>query len=406
LSVLSYYPLLFWSLMGMETGLLTMLLLFGILQAFEFIRNKNSTPLFLVSGSLGFAFLSRNDSIIVAFLIFIYIIWETLLNESRSERKLLPKIFASIGMYFVFIIGQLTFQYFYYGEFLPNTYTLKLTGMPISARIINGIGFITPYSKATALLLILACIEVALDFSKKKLLFISIAASALGYQVFIGGDPWNYWRMISPATPLLILLFLNLTIVLIKAFANTITFKHIFIRKPIIQERRIHHILIVILVMIVMRNANKGFILELLLLEKPYTATANQSKVNTALAINQITKNDATIGVFWAGSIPFFTDRKAIDFLGKSDSYIAHLPPDVSGKVSWNGMNSVPGHNKYDLNHSIKILKPTFVQDLKWGAQDLTEWGKTQYVYADYHGIKLYLLKDSPLVLWDKVTLP
>jgi arabinofuranosyltransferase len=71
LSVLSYYPLLFWSLMGMETGLLTMLLLFGILQAFEFVRNKNSTPLFLVSGSLGFAFLSRNDSIIVAFLIFI-----------------------------------------------------------------------------------------------------------------------------------------------------------------------------------------------------------------------------------------------------------------------------------------------------------------------------------------------
>ena len=66
-------------------------------------------------------------------------------------------------------------------------------------------------------------------------------------------------------------------------------------------------------------------------------------------------------------------------------------------------MTSIPGHNKYDLNYSIKTLQPTYAQDLHWGSQDLTEWGSTHYVMVKYKGLSLFLLKDSPFVFWDKV---
>jgi hypothetical protein len=113
-----------------------------------------------------------------------------------------------------------------------------------------------------------------------------------------------------------------------------------------------------------------------------------------------------TVGVWYAGSLPYFIERRAIDFLGKSDRYIAHLPADTSGAVAWAGMNSVLGHNKYDLNYSIKTLKPTYVQSLKWRAQNLSEWSEGRYIKVEYKGIRLLLLKDSPAVLWNTLNSP
>ena len=133
---------------------------------------------------------------------------------------------------------------------------------------------------------------------------------------------------------------------------------------------------------------------------------ANNNNVNTSIVLNRLTTNNATIGVFWAGVIPYYTDRRAIDFLGKSDKYIAQLSPDVTGKISWYGMNSVPGHNKYNLNYSIIKLEPTFIQGLTWGTQDLSDWGKNKYVNIQYEDVSLLLLKNSPSVLWDKINLP
>ncbi len=130
---------------------------------------------------------------------------------------------------------------------------------------------------------------------------------------------------------------------------------------------------------------------------KPYRAPADNVSVNTAIALNDLLRKGATIGVFRAGTVPYYTDFKAIDFLGKSNSDIAHLPPDMSGAVSWFGMSSVPGHNKYDLTYSIIMAKPTYVEGLVWGRQDLTEWAENRYVKVDYDGVTLYLLTTLPM---------
>lgn len=116
-----------------------------------------------------------------------------------------------------------------------------------------------------------------------------------------------------------------------------------------------------------------------------------------------MTTPDATIGVLFAGAMPYYLDRKAIDFLGKMDRYLATRVPDLSRRVSWSGMTSVPGHNKYDLHYSIRQLTPTYVQTLEWGSHDVTQWARDHYVRVEREGVKVWLLKDSTAVDWNSV---
>jgi arabinofuranosyltransferase len=403
---LSYYPLTYWSLMGMETGLLALLVLLGVLFAFKYTENKNISDLLLVSGFFGLAFLTRNESVIFAILILAYIVWEIYTPSPKSNLRDFRQFLISISLYLAFVIGQLVFQYLYYGELLPNTYTLKLTGMPLLTRIENGVGFIMPFLIVSAFVLVLSSMELVFDFQKRKILLISIVFSAIGYQVYVGGDAWIYWRIMSPSMPLLLILFISGANAIVLAISSTQAFRVYCHRKPILPEKYIPQILVISLLMIGLVTVNGHFLQEIFLLNKPYQAEANRKNVNTAIVLSHLTTSDATIGVFWAGSIPYFTDRKAIDFLGKSDKYIAQLPPDISGSTGWNGMKSVPGHNKYDLNYSIKTLEPTYVPAFTWGAQDLSQWAETKYVNVEYDGVSLFLLKGSSAILWDKINVP
>jgi arabinofuranosyltransferase len=398
---LLYYPLAYWSLMGMETGLLTLLCLLGVLAALDYTQDSNPKFLLSVAICFGLAFLTRNDSAIFAMLAWLYIADDTW--RKNPDRKNIARLLPAIGVYALFIIGQALFQYAYYGELLPNTYFLKLTGMSLAERIDNGIGFVMPFLVGAAFILAAASLYTFAGFSRKKLLLLSVLFAALGYQVYVGGDPWQYWRILSPAMPLLFILFICAIASAVHALANTAAVRGYLTRNPELPGRHAGEVLVILLILLGLLLANAKFLYQMALLSKPFQVHGNRVNVNAAIAINQLTMNDATVGVLWAGTIPYFTGRRAFDFLGKCDSYIARLPPDVSGKIGWNGMNSVPGHNKYDLNYSIKTLQPTYVQQLDWGSQDLTEWAKGKYVKIAFVGGSLFLLKGSPAVSWEKL---
>jgi hypothetical protein len=404
IGALSYYPLAYWSLMGMETGLLTLFLLLGVLSAFNYAASMKSIFLFALAGYLGLAYLTRNDSIIFAILIWSYTIWE--IPNIKTNHKSHYQLLRAISVYFLFVIGQAVWQYLYYGELLANTYALKLTGMPLSEKIGNGIEFVEPFLKEIVFVLGLSSVDLIFNFRKRNFLLFSLILSAIGYQIYIGGDSWQYWRIMAPCMPLLTILFVNATYAVIHALSTTQAFSAYFLRNPIFPSKYATWVLVICLILIGLRSINIRFLREISFLSKPYQVSFNQDNVNSAIVLNEITTSDATIGVFWAGSIPYFTDRRAIDFLGKSDRYIAELPPDISGAVSWNGTDSVPGHNKYDLNYSIKTLEPTYVQGLRWGTQDLSQWAETRYIKVKYVGVRLFLLKDSPAVLWSKLNVP
>jgi len=384
--LLTYYPLSYWSLLGMETGLLTVLILSSLYLLEVYLRQDREVYLFAIAGLQGLAYLTRPDAIIFSAPIFVYIFLKQG-KEIFSDFSRRTKFLGMLLFYTLFIVGQEIFRINYYHEFLPNTSYLKLTGMPLLDRIKNGLGFITPYLLTHIVLLGIAIRSCWIKPHPRKNLYLTLVLLPILYQVWVGGDPWPLWRMMAPAYPLLAMLFSRGVFEFIGKTEISLSTKY---------GLRITGYIIAAGILL----SNVNFIGEMLFLRKPYETDNYESFVNTAIILNEVTTPDATVGVYYAGVIPYYTDRTAVDFLGKSDKYIARLPPDLSGAVSWNGMYSVPGHNKYDLDYSIKRLLPTYIQYPIWKGQNILSWASENYAVVNYKGETLWLKKGVPEVQW------
>ncbi|MDX1416425.1 MAG: hypothetical protein R3293_19655, partial [Candidatus Promineifilaceae bacterium] len=339
--------------------------------------------------------------VIFAVLILTFILKMAIKMPGVSFRPILLASFIFV----LFIFFQEAFRYSYYAQLLPNTYFLKVSGFPIDLRIKNGIGFITPFLKETFLLFFLACLALVSQFCMRRILLLLIFLVAVLYQIWVGGDPWNLWRITAPSMPLIIILAIIAVAEIIASLNIAPTKGHLLksFSLDIVRFRAWRVALIIAVVLIALVPVNKRFLGQIIGTVPPYTAKANETNVRKALSISDLTYEAATIGVFWAGSIPYYTGREAIDFLGKSDKYIASLSPDLSGAAGWGGMLSVPGHNKYDLAYSIRELKPTYIQNASWAGEDLSQWAGANYEEVYINGSNLLLLKGSEQGKWHKI---
>ncbi|HEY5983619.1 MAG TPA: glycosyltransferase family 39 protein [Anaerolineales bacterium] len=400
---LAYYPLVYSSLLGMETGLLTALQLAGMLLAFRYANSGRWRTLLGSAIFFGLAFLTRNESIIFFLAVWTYLLWNA---RTTKQRTAYVQMLTSAGLVFVIGAAELLFQYLYYGSVLPNTYTLKLTGMPILLRLANGLGAVGPFLKEDGFILTLALVGCMFPFTLKKVLLASFFVLAAIYQVYIGGDSLPYWRMFAPVVPLLLILALEALSVAAHAAARLPLWTRLPRPARKVPAGSLTALFALLVFATVLASANRLYYGEFTFAKKPFKVQANLENVRTAIVLNDILKPQATIGVFWAGAIPYYTDFRAVDFLGKSDPYIASLPPDMSGSIAWNGMFSVPGHNKYDLNYSIVTLRPTYIQGEAWGTQSVVAWASAAYTEVTYRNVRLALLRRSPDVLWSKLTPP
>ena len=388
---LFYYPLSYWALVGMETGLLTLLILATILFALLWLKTDKTSDLIGMAITAGLAYLTRDDALIPVAIIFAFIALETWINK-RNKQDFLQILYAGM-LLALFPIGHTIFRYIYYGAFLPNTYVLKLGNFSLHIRLIGGVRFVIPFLEQSVLVILLAVLGVVVEFNRAKVFLFSFLVAALGYQIYVGGDPWSLWRILSPAMPMVFTLAIFGVIGLVQRWAwldrhkiLTLTFTGVLMLASLVLT-------------------NLPFRYNDLLIYPTAASTASRVDTNAAIAIDALTTPTASVGEVWAGTIPYYTGRYAIDFLGKSDKYIAQLKPDISGAVSWGGMISVPGHNKYDLNYSIVERQPTYIQYYSWGDQTVFKWVIQNYVQVEYRGplgVKtIFLRKNSPLVRWD-----
>ncbi len=389
--VLLYYPLSYWTLMGMETGLLTLFILAGAWFGIRWINTGRTSDLVAVALSSGLAFLTRNDAILLAAPTFAYLLAEILINR-RELPRLRPLIFAGLAVG-IFPAAQTIFRMIYYGQLLPNTYFLKLTGIPLSIRLVGGSRFVFEFLQQSWPLFVVAALGLILQARLTRLYLASFMLIAIAYQIYAGGDPWESWRLLAPAMPALFLLAIEGSVILITRL------------KGLASRRYALATAVGLLALAPLALADQPFLADMSVQGPTSAAIANRINTNAAIAIDALTTPGASIGVIWAGTLPYYADRTGVDFLGKSDARIAHLQADVTGSVSWGGMISVPGHNKYDLEYSIVQLQPTYVQAYSWGYQTVKPWVEQHYVRLDYQGVMgsktVWLLKDSPLVCWD-----
>ena len=98
--------------------------------------------------------------------------------------------------------------------------------------------------------------------------------------------------------------------------------------------------------------------------------------------------------------------------MGKMDRHVANLPPDLTGNAAYPAfrVRSFVGHNKYDLEYSIKQKKPVYIEMVVYGQDDLSDWASQNYVLVTcssdndmflFRTCGFFFLEGSPHVDWD-----
>ncbi len=302
-----------WALSGIETCLLTFAVLFGtyrVLQDARTGRVKLSTCLLIGTISL-----IRADAIILAALLYAEY-WVV----SRNKNQVL--YYTAIAL--LIPAASELFRILYYGDVLPNTAYLK--AMYWDDRLFAGLEYVKNFGRTYSVLIASAVVGA---FLVRGLYFrLVLAASALyvAYVAYIGGDAFDNFRFMIPVLPLLMALgFLGI--------------------------HRLH-------LYAAPRLALTAACLLMIPASLPGLTAYNPDpryigNVEMGLILRQNTRPDSKVADFWAGTVLYYSERYAVDLLGKSDRHIAHMP------VVSTGMRA--GHNKFDFEYSLGMLKPDFV---------------------------------------------
>lgn len=400
-----YGPLNTWGLLGMEVSLLTLILTASVWLA---LRSSDRFPLWTYI-LLAVSTLIRTDMVIPFLVTF------GVLFIAQPQYRKQHLVWAS-GLFVLFIGGQTLARYLYYGDVLPNTYYLKLAGWPISLRLMRGLYalvWFAYYSNWVFMLLPFTLLLFRRDW--KIVLLFTIMLGQVAYSLYVGGDAWETHgganRYIALVMPIFFILFAwSLHELLSRAAASLGS-----VRGATLGSRTLY----VILFALAMVNFN-------LLLgdwksierwefnRKLDYVAGNESNVRTALALQEATKPGASIAVVGAGSVPYLLpDRHMIDIMGKTDPVIAHGPvhsglgiPDVAFLTPGNENRMRPGHMKWNYAHTFGELKPDVIVSLWDETVDEAKPYLKDYVLADIEDKATVLLrKDSPNILWDKVTI-
>ncbi len=398
----SYLPINNWSLQGMEVGvlvLLTTLCLWLAIQCME--RGTSPLRLYLV---LGISTLVRPDMVVPfgSILAFLFVA-DPVHRRTHLVSGLL--VFAAVTAL------QTTLRLWYYGEVLPNTYYLKMTGVPLMLRISRGAFVLLKFAwKANALLFAIALVVVARG-GRNTWLLATMLLSQIAYSVYVGGDAWEYWgganRYICLAMPgFFILLSCSLDVL-----ASTLINLTRHESQSTISARataRPWAFALLVAYAIVSLNSIYGpeALAEALLIRPPlHTGNGgkNQQEIEEALLLNRATTADATLAVVRAGTIPYFADRSSVDVLGKNDKHVAREQARMSSGLG-RFVEFRPGHMKFDYAYSIGRLQPDVVVQLWQQADEAAPSLREAYVEVPLAGNCVYARRASPNILWDRLT--
>jgi hypothetical protein len=390
---LVYFPFNFWVLFGMETGMVTVLLMLAVLSFSQVdgeAKVKKRLGIFL-----GLAFIARPDtavavSIVMAFRFF------GIVRKKGWFRALV----VECGIIALFVLGVTLFRYFYYGTVVPNTYTLKVTGMPLAVRIDGGFVYLRRFAGIFWPVAALALLGGIIHRNRLSLLLTALFVGFTTYHITIGWDPFVYWRQLSPYVPIILTAFIAEVYCFLpgKHLDDRLSKGWSWARLGIANT-----VLIAVSVgLFAYLNWEYRPMIEFK--RKVPTVNSNRGWVIKSLAMNDLLKPGASLGLFHAGMASYYTNFRCVDFLGKSDRVIAsRLPdmvrPDFAGR--WDYI--LPGHNKYDLNYSIQKLRPTYIEGAKWEGDNLRRYARKHYRVVRWKYSTLTLRKNSPHVKWGKL---
>jgi arabinofuranosyltransferase len=436
------YPISYWGLGGMEACALVLIYALAVGAHYRYQKGNAQNPLLLHAVLIGVAYLLRPDGWL-ALIPFFADAWLDAIKQKNYRNTVIAVLVPSATA----VAAQFA-RFDYYGAWLPNTYVLKVQGYSLALRLNNGLAYLTPFFQENLAALGLIALSA---ITRKKIAYLNIFASVIliAYQLYVGGDPWLYWRQILPvyaATTFAILFIFDHLREVSASAADTTKFSHlttillicvpalplllfelyaysrhqpieatdrrpllvlyllaavalvVFVTKPNHTARRRAMFLTLARVGVILVAAYSTVLCDIpfkldFAPHKPYIFDGQAHMIDKAVLANRLFGPGKTHHLVWAGTYSYFVDGTMIDSLGKSDKAIARYPVDQS--VSWDGMMGVPGHAKYDFRDSILKRKPDIVVErAAWFAQDVSPEMKDDYVLVQSQGVRLCVKKE------------
>ena len=364
IATMFYYPLVFWSLRGMELGFATFVILGLATAVLNPSRQIGYRRSLLIGALMLLAVLVRIDMIVQVTLILAYLLYSEVVQKKTGLGKLSPALLFLL----VAVIGIPLFQYQYFGSVVPNTYTLKVEGISLAVRIAVGLQTFIRHASRDLLALLFFVLLGLLMFKdlreKKKLLFLGLFLIQCAYSIYVGGDYsdslWGGWaieaanRFISQGMPFLIILFS----VVLERMLRSVPFTSGKMDYFSLNSYRSSLNLTIVIAFAVVAVISGDPWFDWLAYNAPGVET-DLEKTRVGVLIRDNTDEDVVIAVHSAGRIPYFSNRTTIDLLGKTDPLVANTVPDPRAPF-------LPGHNKWDYEYSIGELQPDIVAE-EWG---------------------------------------
>ena len=410
------YPLVFWTLRGMETGLGALLVVLAVRIALDDAAAERRRVAALAA-VLAAAVLTRDDLVVPAAIVAAFALWRA---PAGSRARVLAVVGGSL---LVVVAGHVAYRLAYYGELVPNTYFLKLDGVPLGDRLRRGTVALV-FTSLTSLSAMLALAVIAVAAARHRTrgaavgLLAALVAATFAYSVYVGGDYAEQLgfgnRFVASAIPLLsILAAVGLDDLVSRArrvpatTAAAAAGVAILLGAALLQgsgrdaPERIGYegataiplaparVVVALLgAALIALLAVRGHGLAgrrapalavgLLLVTLAALDLApvkrwidrgvddlpvERLEIVRALAVRDHTAPGVSVAVIAAGNTPYFSERDTLDLLGKADEVVARGPHrrEIVFK---------PGHTKWDYGYSVGRRRPDVVMDLAFPTPD------------------------------------
>ena len=375
------YPLIFWTLRGMEVGLMALVVNLALLQALS----AQSSGRLRISHVIWLILLPlvRPDGIVPAVIIAAFVAWRWM--RAGQARTAMAIIAAPL----VVLLAHTGLRWWLYRDVLPNTYYLKVVGIPLTHRLSRGAATLWETIQSNLWLTFALALLVRAD--ERLRLIVAVVITQVCYSVWVGGDAWEQShhanRYVAVVLPLAVLLaargveqlFAERSIpraviagligqaLIVSALMGAmfsvgavvqgvagvwflVAAATVAMNRPLFSVRPSIGILVPVSCALLVTLS--GPFIEEWLGGEALHIKDDARAARLGLDLRNSTSPDASLGVVWAGAIPYFAHRRAIDFLGKSDVHIARVAPRPP---------FVPGHDKWDYEYSVGIEKPDVI---------------------------------------------
>ena len=390
-----YYPLNVWGLYGMEVSALVLLVGWAALLTLRAFRSGEfSVAPYLI---LGIGTFVRVDMVVPYVVVLAFLATTDPLHRSKHLRWGLGILAASLGM-------QTLLRFWYYGDLLPNTYHLKLAGIPLLVRVGHGLLVFFKFAWNFNWALFLGGFLIFL-FRRDRFvtLLAALFLAQIAYSIYVGGDAWEDKgganRYIATAIPMFFILFVLSFDRVKEALLQAIKGRQI--------TQRALNLGLAAFVLGSMLNFNALLdtrsLTKWALRSQPLFVAGNIEYTHISLALQKFTTENASIAVVTAGVIPYLTDLYTVDLLGKNDAVIAHLPSRTATGLSLLA-DFRPGHSKWDYDYSIGQLQPDVIVQLWGDTEEARAYIDQYYTIVEIDGMTFSVRSDSPNILWDQVT--